>query len=88
MLAICLSTYIVSYKGKFKIEFGESVGARNEFVQLLNEHGISSEIETDHLGRVWIVPDQTKRAEYEVVNRIWEERHREEVRKYNEDIRL
>jgi hypothetical protein len=70
IIAICLlsfAIYVYFYEGKFAVEFGGE-DARNKFVQMLKENDISYEIETDHLGRVWIVPDQSKREEYDRIH--------------------
>lgn len=68
----------------FMMELGDSPETRGAFGSLLNEHNISYQTETDHLGRVWIVPDQSKRKEYEEVLKIWEQKRRDEVRRLNE----
>jgi hypothetical protein len=88
VLIISLAIYIVTFKGEFRVEFGESVERRKEFIKLLDEHGISSHTKMDHLGRVWVVPDQTKRKAYEEVNKIWDKRRKDEVRTLNEERRL
>jgi hypothetical protein len=67
ILVISLGVYIATYEGKFMVEFGDSVEARNEFIKLLTGHNITSHTETDHLDRVWVVPDQAKMEEYEKV---------------------
>jgi hypothetical protein len=70
IIAICLlsfAIYVYFYEGKFAVEFGGE-DTRNKFVQMLKENDISYEIETDHLGRVWIVPDQSKREEYDRIH--------------------
>lgn len=70
IIAICLvsfAVYAYFYEGKFAVEFGRE-DTRNQFTQILKDNDISYEIETDHLGRVWVVPDQSKRKEYNRVN--------------------
>jgi hypothetical protein len=81
---ICLFAYISLFEGKFMIEFGNSADTRNEFIKQLSEHNISSHTETDHLGRVWIVPDQTKRKEFDEVCKIWEKKRANEIKNINQ----
>ncbi len=87
VLIASIGTYIATYEGEFMVEFG-GADAREEFVDLLTQHGVSYKSETDHLGRVWIVPDQSKREEYDKVIAIHRKVQEEKVRKLNEQNRL
>lgn len=80
--------YAYQHGDSFRIEFDQSTERREAFAALLTTHGIAYHIETDHVGRVWVVPDQTKRKEFEAVVKIWEQAREEEVRKANEAQRL
>lgn len=69
IIAICLlsfAVYAYFYEGRFAVEFGRE-DTRNQFTQMLKDNDISYEIETDHLGRIWVIPDQSKRKEYDKV---------------------
>jgi hypothetical protein len=82
------SFYAYQQEDSFMVEFGESTETREAFIALLTEHAIAYHTKTDHVGRVWVVPDQTKRKEYEAVRNIWERSREEDVRKANEARRL
>lgn len=69
------------------VEFG-GADAREKFITHLTQHGVSYKLETDHLGRIWVVPDQTKRAEYEQVMDVYDKIQEGKVRKNNEKSRL
>ena len=72
-LISAIAIYAYQFNGKFMVEFGDSTEARNEFIELLDKNNISHKIELDHIGRVWVVPDQSKRHEYNVVMDIWQQ---------------
>jgi hypothetical protein len=59
------------YEGEFKVEFGDSEKTRSEFTSILERRGVAYSIEKDHLDRVWVVPDQSKRKEYEAAVEEW-----------------
>jgi hypothetical protein len=82
------SFYAYQHEDSFMVEFGESTESREAFIALLTKHAIAYHTKTDHVRRVWVVPDQTKRKEYEAVRKIWERAREEEVRKANEARRL
>jgi hypothetical protein len=92
-ISVCISVllYALQKPGIFKTEFGEDnkqnsssvISRREKYCQLLTEHSIAYKIEIDHLGRVWVVPDQSKYKEYEEVNRIWENRDEQAVKEIN-----
>lgn len=83
-VAVAFAVYVYQCEGEFAVEFGDSDKARTAFIALLKEHNISYQIKTDHIGRVWIVPDRSKREEYAMVSQIWDKKRKEEVRKLNE----
>ena len=66
------------------IEFGDSPDRREAFISLLELNNITHHIETDHIGRVWIVPDQSKRNEFKDVLKVWGEMREEKIRKLND----
>ncbi|UUY07366.1 hypothetical protein LRS11_16255 [Pseudomonas sp. J452] len=51
---------------KFAIHI-ENEDARNKLTKSLLERNISYTTETDHLGRTWVVPDQRKKKEYDLL---------------------
>ena len=59
-------TIINNREEKFAVHI-ENERARSELMKTLLEHNISYTTETDHLGRTWVVPDQRKKKEYDLL---------------------
>lgn len=56
----------------FAVEFDNDQQRYDQFQKLLEENGISYKLEVDHIGRKWVVPDQSKKDEFEKTLKVWE----------------
>lgn len=78
LFVLLLAIVLIQQKGGsttsrgFAIEFDNDQQRYDQFQKLLEENGISYELEVDHIGRKWVVPDQSKRDEFEQALKIWE----------------